>query len=198
MKKNLVFIPFLLFFIHTAFAQHQIGVDAGLNYLTFKSTYFHKSTSLANPYVNFSFQECLNSKLLILLDVSIGVKGAETTYFEEKTRYGAIGIAPQIGYQFHKNMNLTLGGYYSRIVVQELKRRDQDWVNVSSFGIMKNNDIGCLSSFRVDFKNIYMKLAYQHGLVNLNNVVFTDVNGDIIGVEKYSRNIQVGIGYLFR
>lgn len=197
-------IPFALLFCSSFLsAQFSLGVEAGVNFSSVKFTGLDE----ANPEFltgfnagvapRYTFTEAMS----VLADIRYSTKGNKLAYalnedVSLKNKYSYLTFAPQFAFRLIDFIEISTGPYLGIKVYEGTKLPDRDWVDSGDLDLINSTDVGLIVASRVFLDRFYLKLAYEHGFQDIGNVDYTDINGNPLDNKTFTRNFQIGAGYL--
>lgn len=199
--------PILFLVLFTAFygqAQFDIGLEGGI---TLANVDIQSQLGIDNNqtvqyyYAGLSPRYAFGPKISVIAGVAYVAKGYrfenDPAFDDSKFRYSYVDFSAEIEYKVHKAVGIGVGIYDGFKVGEEQKVGGSKWMSTKDFESIKNADFGLVGALRVYYKKFFLKTSYTHGLKNINNINFTDDNGQPISIELYNRYFQIGIGYRF-
>lgn len=206
MKKLLFLALLLICSMSTIQAQFSLGLDVGLNYNhakfsginDFDTNVFDTKAHLAY-YLGLRPTYALSSKVNIGLGLQYSVKGYESQsgLYAPKVRNYYLDMLPQVEFR-PINLFSLVGGVNIGYLAETSAKIDEKWdKNYFLFDAYKKVDFGLLLGLKMYLKQFYVTAHYNHGVVDINEITFTDANGEDIGTSnQFNRNLQIGIGYM--
>jgi hypothetical protein len=202
MHKYIIPLALLLYSSFVS-AQFSLGIEAGANMSVVKFTDLDEADPEfllgfnAGIAPRYSFAEAMS----VLADIGYSTKGHKLAYalnndVSLKNKYTYLTLAPQFAFRFLDFIEVSAGPYLGIKIYEGNKLPDRDWVNTSDLDLISSTDFGVIMAARVFLDRFYLKLAYEHGLQDIGNVDYTDLNGNPIDIKTYTRNFQIGAGYL--
>jgi hypothetical protein len=115
-----------------------------------------------------------------------------------KLRYSYIDIIPQVEYRFFEPLSIAVGFNIGFNIGEAQKIGDGDWIDLEEFDVVTSTDLGLAATVKGHIKDFFLYVRYNHGLKNVLNFSYTDINGQSIPdtKEKLS-HLQIGVGYNF-
>jgi Outer membrane protein beta-barrel domain len=206
MKKTILLIAVTLFIFNETHAQFSLGASGGVNLANVKfdkNEGFGEVVTESATYYFFGIipKYNFNSKLSVSTDVQYSLKGykfkEEITSTSWEYRYGYLDFLPKVEYSILKNLALGLGCNIGFKLDEKVKLENGDWVT-PIINIISSTDFGLVGSVRGTFKNFFIIVSYNYGLVDIDSINYTDANGNPIGdIKQFNRNLQIGLGYFF-
>jgi len=197
-------IPFALLLCSSfVSAQFSLGIEAGANMSVAMFTGLDEASPEFLPGFNaavaprYSFAETMS----VLADIGYSTKGHTLAYalsddVDQKNKYTYLNLAPQFAFRFVDLIEISAGPYLGFKIYEGTRLPDRDWVNTGDLDLFNSTDFGVIMAARVFLDRFYLKLAYEHGLQDIGNVDYTDLNGNPIDNKTLTRNFQIGAGYL--
>lgn len=214
MKKITFLLSFFLCMAtQNSFGQFSAGVSSGVNLFnpSFSEDFSVFSVkSKFNYYFGITPKYQINSKLAILSDIEFSVKSWENDFGFEgadalvvpgniHNRYTYFDINPEVEYRVFKVVGIAGGVYFGYLLDEEQKFGDGDWFSVADFGLLKKIDVGLSASVRAYLKRFYAMVSYNHGLINVTDLSFSNRIGGTVSGTQYNRSLQLGVGfYIFQ
>jgi hypothetical protein len=202
MKRRTLFFLLALSSLQPLWAQFSLGLEGGLNWSTVQYSGISGVDSKYSPgfWAGVSPRYSFDETISIITDINYSQIGhqIENEPDIENSRFRDTywQVSPQLEYKIFDFLGVAAGFYAGFKIDEEQKMPGEDWLSTKEFDLIKNEDYGLLLAVRSYYKGFFLKLAYEHGLQNINNVVITDENGQLIDAKTFNRNIQVGVGYL--
>ncbi len=204
MRKKLLFLLLGLFTAHYGQAQFDVGLEAGI---TLANVDIQSQLGIDNNqtaqyyYAGLSPRYAFGPKVSVIAGVAYVAKGYRIdngpAFGDSKFRYFYIDFSAEIEYKIHKTVGIGLGLYDGFKVGEAQKFGGDDWIDTKDFKSIENSDFGLIGALRVYYKKFYLNIRYALGLKDINNITYTDDNGQPIEVELRNRHFQIGIGYRF-
>lgn len=187
----------------TAKAQFSFNVSAGPNYSSAK---YHdipnaQTTARWGYFVGFAPAFKFNRLLSVSLESQLSTKGHflnnVTPHYEN--RYTYIDIIPEVAVQVVKHVEIGLGVNYGLRLGEEQRVDEGRWHSTKPVGITKPYDLGATAKVKVSWNNFYGVVRYNHGLMNVSDITYTDETGQTVSGAGFSNtNLQFGLGYTLR
>jgi len=93
-----------------------------------------------------------------------------------------------------KGMDFSLAGFYGILLRDDYKGISGKYKSLKHLETVKNRDFGLMTSLMYMYRKIGLKIQYKYGLMNIDNVLFHNINGVSIGdVQHKTRELQVGL-----
>ncbi len=205
MKKMILFCLMALFSYQSLSAQFGLDVSTGIN-VHFHSyenlNIAHETDRSSGFYFGVRPKYRFNENLNVGLAVQYSPKGGafNTPVLEAQTIYKIeyLDFIPSMEYRLLPFFSVGTGLNVGFRLNEKFKTGVNDWDDIEGAEITKSMDVGLVGNVKFNIKNVFLRLSYNHGLTNINDLEFTDVNGEVMeDVEQYNRNFQVGLGYTF-
>jgi len=190
-----------LFSFQSVCAQFSFGADAGLTLSTAKYIGLEAMESYQSGYyVNLSPRFELGENTRIISDLSYSQKGFQLegafNVIPTQFKISYLNLSPKIEYRLMESLGIGAGVYVGWRINQIQKLAGIAWerskISAKSF------DLGISSSLRYYLDRFNFNVAYEYGLTDVSNFLYTDQNGQPIGnSEVFNRSFKFGIGYLF-
>ncbi len=207
MKRTLFLITLTFFFFTEINAQFSIGVSAGINLSNVKydvniGGYEDIETNCMQYYFfgvipRYNF----NSRLSVSSDIQYSLKGYKfkdgILFSGTKYQFIYLDVIPKVEYHILKWLAIGAGFNVGFTIDEKQKYSGQDWFSTKDIETIASTDFGLVGSIRGSFKNFFISVSYNHGLKDINNVIFTDDNGQPLDGNLYNRNFQINLGYFF-
>lgn len=216
--KNILLFP-LLFTCFAAFAQEKTEVPrppirfsmevmSGLM-LANMPIHFKQSTGEYNPdyvfqagfYAGLAGRVSFTSRWAGLIEGQYAQKGfgVQNSPFELRFRYDFVEAMPQVDYKIIPQLSVSLGTFAAiRMAAYHQTPDGGDWEKTSEdFVYVKNVDFGFVSGLTGHFGRFRAYARYQHGLLDLSKLEFTNDSGMNLQARQRSRSLQLGVGYRF-
>lgn len=205
--KTCLLVSLCCFFTFVSSAQFSLGFVAGVNINSVKSNNELAKPSSANDFFfgvvpAYSF----NEKYKVHAEVKYLRKGYETALYSFSSpgsirmtyRNSYLELAPQFEYDFSRNIGVSLGIYCAIKTNESQKMNDQRWMSTNNFDFFKGTDLGLVVGFRTYFNQFTAFAMYEHGFVDVSNIILVDINGNPIGEDDLrNQTIQIGLGYFW-
>ncbi len=202
--KKIILICLLAQISLIASAQFRIGATIGLNFSNISSTNALEfpSTSLLtrNTLVQFGFG--ITEKLSFNLETGFGGKGMKlggenNSLTSTSFRVIGLDLMPSLEFRPIKRIGLGVGMYGTLSFAEFIRFENQPWELISGNDFFKPFDFGLHTYARCYFKFIFIQVGYDHGLVDVFELNFTDVNGQSLGLAVGQfRDFRIGLGVL--
>jgi hypothetical protein len=200
-QKLVILQTIILFLINIVNSQINIQVSGGIDL----STVSYDGPDVINPQIfkgyhlelNFQHELGENFNLNILGQyLSRGYLIKNSNGSGVKRNY--IDLQPELSFKPLINTEIGIGLYFGVLHSFYSKSSNGDWQNLADIGITDKNDHGLSFLIRQSINHVVLYLRYKYGIQKLNEIMYTDINGNPIGssTEK-NRQIQIGIGYNF-
>ena len=203
MKKLFPIYIIMMLWSAQVFGQFQFGLGGGLSTATIKHVGVDQNP-MYRTGVTFSFPIAyqITPKVTVALIPGFSQKGLS---FKEtngdnilQLKINYIQLIPEIRYSFFNQFYAGLGMYYGRKERERSKPGADNWINLGMFGVVEDHDIGLTPSISYRIGSVYLSLRYLHGLSNVLNVEFTDMEGDLIPDTKtFNRSFELAAFYVF-
>lgn len=206
MKKN-AFLLVFCFSTQITYGQFSVGTSGGLNLsgASFSELpSFYDPESKLNYYIGITPKQQITPKFAVLADFEYSVKGWEQDrpsyapspgFVNEKYQYTYLDINPEVEYKFFGKIGIGVGAYFGYLLDEKLKVGESDWQNIDD--LIQKTDLGLTASVRAYFNKIYAIVSYNHGLKDVTNLSFSNIDGLSISREQRNKSLQIGIGYVF-
>lgn len=188
------------------FAQTSFGLHGGLNYGTVR---YDNGPSLEEKFapgylVGTSILMQLPKRFALGLDAQFGLKASRVGLTGRSSALDAwhqnsyFELAPRAEYFFTKNFGISLGFYTAYLAKQRVKYGDDGrWEYVSKDFYSNRWDTGLTPGIVLRFGRAFGFLRYAHSLVVLDEIEFTDDQGQSLrNSRSFNRYFQAGIGYV--
>jgi Outer membrane protein beta-barrel domain len=204
MKKSILlsFISFVL--THGIFGQFAFGVSAGINLADAKFTNIEgiDPLTVVCPFGGIDAGYALNSKLSLVADLQYSQKGYRLEHDapidDTKLRYSYIDIIPQMECRLIEPVSVAIGFNIGFNIGEAQKIGDGDWIDLEKYDAVTSTDFGLAATVKGYIKDLFLFVRYNHGLKNVVNVTYVDINGQTIpDVKQKLSHIQIGAGYMF-
>ncbi len=123
---------------------------------------------------------------------------------DTQIRLHNIRLIPELEYSILKSLGIYAGANIGLKVTESYKQTaDEEWISRSEIdtntrGVVKDIDFGLSGGLRYYFlEQFNLTFKYSHGLTNISNILFTDLNGVAFEGKEYNRTFQLGLGYTF-
>ena len=202
--KNAIAITAILFCSLLTTLQGQINLNffAGTNYSN--TEYKNEGSGPNQPRLDYfiglapTYQ--VNEKIQILCNIQYSRKGYkknETTYSKElEFRYSYIDIIPEVDFMVFNHLKIGFGINTSYNVSTDFKYDEGDWRNTTEFKSTQSFDFGLTGKIKYSYNNLFVFARYYHGLYDTIYIPETTIRSpELDRLEKYNRNLQLGIGY---
>ncbi len=201
--KTLIIPVALLMCIQITHAQFSLGIEAGANFSVVKFSGLDE----ADPEFAFGMNAGIaprysfDDHISVLADISYSMKGYRLAYALDDDvslnyRNTYLTLTPQLAYRITEFLGISAGPFLGIKLYEGTRLLDNDWVNTGDLELIESTDYGFMVALRAFLDRFYLKVAYEHGLQDIGNVSYTDIDGNSMDVKTYTRNIQVGLGYL--
>lgn len=183
-------------------AQFSLSLSAGMNHSNVdKSDSYALNTALKQGlYVALTPAYALNEKLSIRADLQYSDKGysvVDGLVTELKTRPVYLDIMPAVEYKLNALLSAGLGFNAALLLGEKVKHEGGEWQEILA-SIYTSNDFGVFADLKATHKNFFVTIRYNHGLKDVNNIGFTDENGEPLNdISLRNRNWQFGAGYTY-
>ena len=160
-------------------------------------------SDINNYFISFGGGYRLNDRIEFKADLEYSTKGYDMRTGDDQFdikiyNYNYLSLAPQFYFRPIPMLSLIGGISFD----QKLRERSRQagfgsgqWFNTNT---LKDQDINLLYGISVHYQFMYFKLLLENGLVNINDVIYTDENGDQIpNVVTKNKSLQLGIGFYF-
>lgn len=202
LMKKILFSAFALLFVHTLLhAQFGLGVSAGLN--AGRSIYVNRPWK-TSPALNY-FAEIrpvyhFSSRWSAGLGLQFSQKGhapAPGGIVPADLRLRLIDLLPALEFQVADYLGIY-GGMNVGFKLSEEWKFSGEWEKPVFVELINQVDIGALIGVRLYYGNFCFSAHYNRSLVSVDDIIFTDENGNDIEESKMLlENAQVGVGYVF-
>lgn len=206
MKETLVILTLAICGYSIASAQVKLGLKAGFNHANVEEIGFPSGLT-SNPMYKTAFhagltlQNNLSEKLAIRTELLYSRKGYKVdspgvSYDQFDLNYLSLPVLAS--FQFIPCLMLEAGpeiGYLVKAQGKIDNKKDE-----VDFLFENNWDLGLSGGLRFyPIKTLYLAGRYIHGFSNINDVNFTDENGEPLSPEAKTRNraFQLSLGYEF-
>jgi len=160
-----------------------------------------KNENIVGYYLAATPKFSLTNRLRAFGEFQYSLEGAESTYFEpsqEMLSYRQHYIRAIPGLE----MKLTgpvsvLAGLNVGYAAIELSGSSTGSTAINpEFRFLKRLDYGLLTGLNINVLGLNIAVKYNYGLRDLNDINYTDINGNIIeNIQLRNRFLQVGVGY---
>lgn len=202
LMKKILFSLFAFFFVHNMLqAQFDLSVSAGLN--AGKSVYIDRPWK-TSPALNY-FAEIrpvyhFSPRWSAGLGVQFSQKGhvpAPNGIVPADLRLRFIDLLPALEFRVADYLGIY-GGMNVGFKLSEEWKFSDEWEKPVFVELINQVDIGALMGVRLYYKNFCFSAHYNRSLVSVDDITFTDENGnDIEGSKMLLENVQAGVGYVF-
>ena len=199
MKKIIGLLLLAFTMLESANGQISLNFSGGMNYSNWK---FRNAGDISSePRSDYFFGIApsyeLNSKLRFLIDFQYSRKGlGNINNLNQDFRFSYIDILPEIECKLLPYLILGMGMNYAFKVNEEFKISGEDWEKTADFVEFVNLfDLGITGKIKTEYKNIFAFARYNLGLIDISNLEYADINGEISDSDLFNRNLQIGIGY---
>ena len=194
--KKIILLLSLCFFFSNSYAQLTARVEGGINLATIdlSDTSFHQNGNVENRtgfYLAFIPKIYLTEKVSINVETQYSQEGYKTDLYEYKFHY--VRVLPQVELKLLNKLGIY-GGYNLGYNISEQPINNNPSIFIASETI-KKTDHGFIIGARVYLGKISLTAKYNFGIQNINDLIYTDQNGQPIEVEQRNRNFQIGVGY---
>lgn len=112
-------------------------------------------------------------------------------------RYVNLRFLPEFEYQFSERLSVFTGFAFGIPTRNEFRSGDGDWVEAGDL-LDKEIDVNLSLGGTYSFGKVILNIRYMHGIRDVDEITFTDDNGEIDSVSgQRNRVVQLGIGYRF-
>ncbi len=192
----------------SANAQLQLGVKAGINVATFRTTennffFFDEGSAIAGPTVGaFALIEGKDSPFALRLELLYSEKGGNTrSSFDNITLFSKINLhylSLPVLFNLKKGpIHLEIGPEISYLLAARAKIQGGDQQNIAD-DLDSRSDISLALGMYYKFKKIQAGFRYLHGFSRIISIQGVDFNGFPIdsGFIK-NKSVQFWIGFQF-
>ena len=204
MKKSILLFFISFFLTHGIFGQFSLGMAAGINLADVKYTNIEgiDPMTVVYPFGGIVAGYSRSSKLSLVADLQFSQKGYRLEHDEPiddtKLRYSYIDIIPQVEYRLIEPLSVAVGFNIGFNIGEAQKIGDGDWIDLEKYDVVTSTDFGLAATVKGYIKDLFLFVRYNHGLKNVLNFTYTDINGQAIpDVKQNHSNIQIGAGYNF-
>ena len=144
-----------------------------------------------------SFQ--ISDKFATSISVQYSQKGfAIESLNNLRYSFAYIDIIPEINYNITNLLSFGIGVNTGFRVNEGLQSNGINTLSLPNGTLVKQFDFGLTTNVAVQIKKFSVFARYNYGLINTNELQFTNENGQpLVGVRQFNRNLQVGLGYQF-
>jgi len=189
--------------LSTLSAQFSFGVEAGYNRSTLTDDFpadFTTSIDISEKdgfYFGLTPTFSLTKKLSLLAEVQYSQEGHKVNLTDGQFKNIRLRILPQLEYRLIKPLGLLAGLNVGFQLSELAKVGENPWEDTVTSSL-SSNDAGFTVGARIHVNKFHITARYNQGLKNINELTFTDMNGNPIGeVALKSQHYQIGIGYTF-
>lgn len=188
----LIFLPF------TTFAQSELnfGLSAALNYsnVSIGDVPFFETTSRTGISIGIVPEVVLSDRIKFPLNLMYSVKGHNEESNGELLRsltYHYVEFMPEFDARIIGPIRAGLGMKVGYKVV------DLEWIpgqTSNPVNLRDPFDLGVTGNLKFLFSRWELFCRYDLGIIGVNEVIFTDENGNQVGqTDEFNRNVQLGV-----
>ncbi len=203
MKKQCLSV-ILFFYSSFIICQWSLGPSIGIynNSFTEDDQAIFNSNSTQTSYFGLSTKYQISERFNFWSDLEYAQKGYKVSVSSIpealEFRFRFLDIQPYITYNLFNKVNLGLGVFIGYNFSEKTRFGTDLWENSTNKEAVKNEDFGLLANAQIQLGVIMIKIEYNMGLLDVGNLVLTDINGNVIGgADQKTRTIQLGFSYLF-
>lgn len=184
-------------------AQFGFGLSAGLNNATveFNENFFSSDpVSRQGYFVGVAPYYKLSKQTRVVLNLQYSHKGYGRFALDDPAstswRYSYLDLIPEVEYDFLSFLTLGVGANLGFKTEEAFREAREDWDRNPSFNTIKEMDWGLSGKAAIKLGRVSAFVRYNWGVMNVNNLRWTDVNGSPIeDASQRNRNVQIGLGY---
>lgn len=204
MKKIVIVIAIFFAGLNSSQAQISVGGIVGANYsnVVGPNGVLDESKYTVNYFLGVCTSIPLTERINFLGDAVYALKGYSIdfglTTSEFKFRANYLDLMPKIELRVADFLGIAVGANLGVNVGEATKSGTGVWQKSAPGQRNLNSNFALIGALRGYFGNVFVEASYSHGLNNISGLIFTDINGNPIGVGRtYLRNFNLGVGYLF-
>lgn len=203
MKKAAIIFLISSAFIFELEAQFSIGLTGGINLSKTRFINFGlDSESVIYYFAGLTPGYQLSEKISLITEVQYSPKGYKEydtiSQSDYKVKFTYLDFLPQIEYRFHKNISVGAGCNIGVKISEDIKLDNEAWFANEDYEYVRSIDFGLVAAAKYHINNFHFLARINYGLMNISDLVFTDINGQILdGTKIKNMNIQLGAGYAF-
>jgi len=201
MKKTYLFISIcFLFFSSKSNAQISALIEGGVNLTTIdlsSQTDLQSIGEIENRtgfYIAFIPKIYLTEKIMFNVEGQYSQEGYKRTGDDFEAKFQYVRLLPQLEIKLINSLGIYGGYNFGFNISEQIKEFNSSFTTIDP-GTIKKTDNGFTVGARVYVGKFSLTAKYNFGIQNINDLIYTDQNGQPVEVEHRNRNFQIGVGY---